>query len=266
MILKGKKIVIAGMSDRRSIGYAIAVEAQKEGAELLLTSFGRMMTITQMTAKKLNPVPDILEMDVSKPSDIAAAVEETGKRWDRVDGLVHSVAYAPPDALGGKFLTTPWESVATAIQVSAFSFKELAAGFLPLMRKHGGSLVTLDFDNSTQAWPVYDWMGVCKAALESVTRYLARDLGKHKIRVNALAAGPLGTIAAKGIPGFEQFRDTWADRSPLGWDTADATPVARMACVLLSDWAIATTGEIVHVDGGYHAMGAALVREASPPD
>src|SRR6267143_465481 len=149
-----------------------------------------MMTITQMTAKKLNPVPEILEMDVSKPSDIAAAVEETGRRWDRVDGLVHSVAYAPADALGGKFLTTPWESVATAIQVSAFSFKELAAGFLPLMREHGGSLVTLDFDNSTQAWPKYDWMGVSKAALESVTRYLARGLVRYKIRVNPICAGP----------------------------------------------------------------------------
>src|SRR5216684_2259718 len=146
------------MSDRRSIGYAIAVEAQKAGAELLLTSFGRMMSITQMTAKKLNPVPEILEMDVTKPDDIAAAAKETSKRWDRLDGLVHSVAYAPPDALGGQFLNTKWESVATALQVSAFSFKELAVGFLPLMRERGGSLVTLDFDNSTQAWPKYDWM------------------------------------------------------------------------------------------------------------
>src|SRR5450756_2046668 len=165
------------MSDRRSIGYSIAVEAQKEGAELILTSFGRMMSITQMTAKKLDPIPEILEMDVQKPSDIAAAAKAVGERWDRIDGLVHSVAYAPPDALGGNFLNTPWESVATALQVSAFSFKELAAGFLPLMKEHGGSLITLDFDNSTQAWPKYDWMGVSKAALESVTRYLARDLG-----------------------------------------------------------------------------------------
>jgi meromycolic acid enoyl-[acyl-carrier-protein] reductase len=258
VILKGKKIVIAGMSDRRSIGYAIAVEAQKEGAELLLTSFGRMMTITQMTAKKLNPVPDILEMDVSKPSDISAAVEETGKRWDRVDGLVHSVAYAPPDALGGKFLTTPWESVATALQVSAFSFKELAAGFLPLMREHGGSLVTLDFDNSTQAWPKYDWMGVSKAALESVTRYLARDLGRYKIRVNAICAGPLATLAASGIPGFKDFEEVWSLRAPMGWDLQDRTPVGRAACALLSDYLNMTTGELVHVDGGYHAMGADL--------
>ena len=153
MILKDKKILIAGMSDRRSIGYAIAVEAQKQGAELILTSFGRMMSITQMTAKKLNPVPEIFEMDVQKPSDIKAAAKAIGERWERLDGIVHSVAYAPPDALGGNFLNTPWESVATALQVSAFSFKELAAGFLPLMKEHGGSMVTLDFDNSTQAWP-----------------------------------------------------------------------------------------------------------------
>src|SRR5258706_6171279 len=171
------------MSDRRSIGFSIAQEAQREGAEILLTSFGRMTTITQMTAKKLNPVPEILEMDVTKPSDIANAVKETERRWDRLDGMVHSVAFAPADALGGQFLTTPWESVATALQVSAFSFKEMARGFLPLMKEHGGSLVTLDFDNSTQAGPKYDWMGVSKTALESGTRYPTRDPGRSKIRV-----------------------------------------------------------------------------------
>ena len=250
MILTGKRILIAGMSDRRSIGYAIAVEVQKAGGELLLTSFGRMMSITQMTAKKLNPVPEILEMDVTKPDDIEAAAKETRKRWDRLDGLVHSVAYAPQDALGGQFLNTKWESVATALQVSAFSFKELAVGFLPLMREHGGSLVTLDFDNSTQAWPKYDWMGVSKSALESVTRYLARDLGRYKIRVNAVCAGPLATLAASGIP--------WGQRAPLGWDLQDRTPVGRAVVAMLSDYMNMTTGELVHVDGGYHAMGADL--------
>ena len=258
MILKGKRVLIAGMSDRRSIGYAIAVEAQKQGAELLLTSFGRMMSITQMTAKKLDPVPEILEMDVSKPDDIANAVKETSKRWDRIDGIVHSIGFAPQDALGGKFLTTPWESVATAMQVSVFSFKEIAAGFLPLMKEHGGSLITLDFDNSTQAWPKYDWMGVSKSALESVTRYLARDLGRYKIRVNAICAGPLATLAASGIPGFKDFEEIWGQRAPLGWDLQDRTPVGRAACVLLSDYLDLTTGELLHVDGGYHAMGAEL--------
>src|SRR2546427_3172089 len=168
------------MSDRRSIGYAIATELQKAGAELLLTSFGRMMTITEMTAKKLNPVPDILEMDVQKPSDIKAAVEEVSKRWDRLDGLVHSVAFAPQDALGGQFLNTPWESVATTLQVSAFSFKELAAGFLPLMKEHGGAMITLDFDNSTQAWPENDLMGASQTALEFLTRNPPRDLRRPK--------------------------------------------------------------------------------------
>ena len=258
MILEGKRVLIAGMSDRRSIGYAIAVEAQRAGAELLLTSFGRMMSITQMTAKKLNPVPEIFELDVTKPSDISAAVDAIGKRWDRIDGLVHSLAYAPPDALGGKFLTAPWESVATALQVSAFSLKELAAGFLPLMKDHGGSIITLDFDNSTQAWPKYDWMGVSKAALESVTRYLARDLGRHKIRVNAICAGPLATLAASGIPGFKDFEEVWERQAPLGWDLQDRSPVGRAACALLSDYLNMTTGELLHVDGGYHAMGAQL--------
>ncbi len=258
MILEGKKILIAGMSDRRSIGYAIAMECQKEGAELLLTSFGRMMTITQMTAKRLKPIPEIIEMDVQKPSDIKAAVEAVGRQWDRVDGIVHSVAFAPQDALGGNFLNTPWESVATALHVSAFSFKELAAGFLPLMREHGGSLVTLDFDNSTQAWPKYDWMGVSKAALESVTRYLARDLGRYKIRANAICAGPLATLAASGIPGFKDFEEVWEHRAPLGWSLQDRTPVGRAAVALLSDYLNFTTGELLHVDGGYHAMGAEL--------
>src|SRR5204862_3520457 len=236
MILKGKRVLIAGMSDRRSIGYSIAQEAQREGAEILLTSFGRMMSITQMTAKKLDPVPDILEMDVTKPSDIAEAVKETEKRLERVDGLVHSVAFAPADALGGQFRNTPWESVATALQLSAFSFKELAAGFLPLMKEHGGSMITLDFDNSTQAWPKYDWMGVSKAALESVTRYLARDLGRYKIRVNAICAGPLATLAASGIPGFKDFEGEWEKRAPLGWSLQDRSPVGRAAAALLSDY------------------------------
>ena len=258
MILKGKKILIAGMSDRRSIGYAIAQEAQRNGAELLLTSFGRMMSITQMTAKKLDPVPEILEMDVTKPADIAEAVQETARRWGRIDGLVHSVAFAPADALGGKFMTTPWESAAMAFQVSAFSFKELAAGFLPLMKEHGGSLVTIDFDNSTNAWPKYDWMGVSKAALESVTRYLARDLGRYKIRVNAVCAGPLATLAASGIPGFKDFEEVWEKRAPLGWNLQDRSPVGRAVCALMSDYLDMTTGELVHVDGGYHAMGTEL--------
>jgi enoyl-[acyl-carrier protein] reductase I len=258
VILKGKRVLIAGMSDRRSIGYAIAVEAQRQGAELLLTSFGRMMTITEMTAKKLDPVPDILEMDVTKPSDIKAAFKEVERRWDRMDGLVHSLAFAPADALGGAFLNTPWESAATAFQVSAFSFKEVAAGFLPLMKEHGGSLVTLDFDNSTTAWPKYDWMGVSKAALESVTRYLARDLGRYKIRVNAVCAGPLATLAASGIPGFKDFEEVWGKRAPLGWDQRDKSPVGRAVCVLLSDYLDMTTGELLHVDGGYHAMGTEL--------
>jgi enoyl-[acyl-carrier protein] reductase I len=258
VILEGKRILIAGMSDRRSIGYSIAQEAQRQGAEIVLTSFGRMMSITQMTAKKLNPVPEILEMDVQKPSDIESAYRQVAERWDRLDGLVHSVAFAPQDALGGQFMNTKWESVATAFHVSAFSFKELARGFLPLMQEHGGSMVTIDFDNSTSAWPKYDWMGVSKAALESVTRYLARDLGRYKIRVNAVCAGPLATLAASGIPGFKDFEEVWEKRAPLGWNLQDKSPVGRSVCVLLSDYLDMTTGELLHVDGGYHAMGTEL--------
>ena len=261
MLLEGKRLLVTGVSDRNSIAFAIAGEAQRQGAEIVLTSFGRMSRITQMTAKKLDPVPDILELDVNKPEDIAAVAKQLQASWGRLDGVLHSVAYAPPDALGGNFLNTPWESVATALQTSAFSLKELAVGMLPLMREHGGSVLTLDFDNSTQAWPKYDWMGVSKAALESVVRYLARDLGKYRIRVNALCAGPLLTLAARGIPGFREFEEVWGERAPLGWDINDRTPVARTACVMLSDWLPSTTGELLHVDGGYHALGAELPPE-----
>lgn len=262
-ILEGKKILVTGVLTPASIAFAIADLAQQQGADIVLTSFGRVMSLTQKSARRMKPVPEVLEMDVNDQAQVDKLAETLKTRWGRLDGFLHAIAFAPTDALGGNFLTAPWESVQTAFRTSSYSLKAMAQSLAPLMQEHGGSIVTLDFDNSTQAWPVYDWMGVCKAALESVTRYLARDLGKHQIRVNALAAGPLSTMAAKGIPGFDHFRDTWSDHSPLGWNTEDRTPVARMACVLLSDWAPATTGEIVHVDGGYHAMGAELVKE--PP-
>ncbi|HEV2954425.1 MAG TPA: enoyl-ACP reductase FabI [Candidatus Dormibacteraeota bacterium] len=258
MLLSGKKILVTGVVTRQSIALATAQEAQAAGAEIILTSFGRVMGLTQMMAKKLDPIPDVLEMDINSPEQIAATAEEIGKRWGTLDGIVHSIAYAPADALGGNFMQTPWESVATAFQTSAFSLKELAVGMLPLMRESGGSIVCFDFDNSTQAWPSYDWMGVCKAALDSVVRYLARDLGQYQIRVNAVQAGPIRTLAAKGVAGFDQVVEVWGQRAPLGWETTDPTPVGRAACVLLSDYMTATTGEMIHVDGGYHAMGAEL--------
>jgi enoyl ACP reductase len=262
-ILEGKKILVTGVLTPASIAFAIADQAQREGADIVLTSFGRAMSLTEKSARRMQPTPDILEMDVNNPAQVSALAESIKQRWGRLDGFVHAIAFAPADALGGNFMTAPWESVQTAFQTSAYSLKAMAQVLNPLMVE-GGSIVTLDFDNSTQAWPFYDWMGVCKAALESVTRYLARDLGKQRIRVNALAAGPLKTMAAKGIPGFERFETTWGQRAPLGWDSTDRTPVAKMACVLLSDYSMATTGEIVHVDGGYHAMGAEVATE--PPD
>jgi enoyl-[acyl-carrier protein] reductase I len=256
MLLEGKKVLVTGVLDRKSIAYSIAEEAQRAGAEIVLTSFGRVMSITRMMAKRFDTEPDVLELDVTRPEDLEQVRQELERRWGRLDGLVHSIAFAPEDALGGNFLSTPWESAATAFRVSAFSLKELAAGLLPLMREHGGSIVTLDFDNSSRAWPSYDWMGVSKAALAAIVRYLARDLGQHRVRVNAISAGPVRTIAAKGVPGFDQVVDVWNSRAPLGWDVTDPRPVGRTACALLSDYMPATTGEVVHVDGGYHAMGA----------
>src|SRR3989441_11732994 len=257
-ILEGKKILVTGVLTPASIAFAIAQEAQNEGADIILTSFGRVMSLTEKSARRMNPTPDILEMDVNKQEQIDTLAQTLKQRWGRLDGFVHAIAFAPGDALGGNFMTAPWESVQTAFQTSAYSLKAMAQSLSPLMTE-GGSIVTLDFDNSTQAWPVYDWMGVCKAALESVTRYLARDLGQYRIRVNALAAGPLETMAAKGIPGFGQFRDSWSHRSPLGWDTGNRVPVAKMPCGLLSDLAPPPTGEMLHVHCAYHAMGAELL-------
>jgi enoyl-[acyl-carrier protein] reductase I len=258
MLLEGKKLLITGVLDRRSIAFSVAEEAQKAGAEIVLTSFGRVASITNMMAKRLPKKPSVLELDATRPEDAAEVCDELGQRWGRLDGWVHSIAYAPPDALGGNFLTTPWESAAAAYQISAFSLKTIAVGLLPLMRERGGSIVALDFDNSVMAWPSYDWMGVSKAALVAVVRYLARDLGRYGIRVNAVASGPVRTIAAKGVPGFDLVEDAWGKRAPLGWDTSDPTPVARSICAVLSDYLPATTGEVIHVDGGHHAMGTEI--------
>lgn len=256
MLLQGKRLLITGVLTDDSIAWHSARVAQEQGAEIVLTGFGRARSLTERAARRL-PVPaDVLELDITSEADMAALVAELDRRWAGIDGALHAIAYAPEDALGGRFLDTPAGSAATAFLTSAFSYKTLAAGLLPLLRRSGGgALVTLDFDN-TQAWPAYDWMGVAKAALESVTRYLARDLGKYGIRVNAVSAGPLGTIAAKSIPGFARFQAVWAERAPLGWDVGDPDAVARMVAVLLSDWAPLTTGEIVHVDGGFHAIAA----------
>ena len=258
MLLDGKKLLVTGVLDRRSIAFSIAEEAQKAGAEIVLTSFGRVASITRMMARRLPVTPDVLELDATRPEDAVAVCEELQRRWGHLDGWVHSIAFAPEDALGGNFLNTPWSSAATAYQVSAFSLKEVAVGLLPAMRERGGSIVAMDFDNSVHAWPSYDWMGVSKAAMVAIVRYLARDLGRYRIRVNAVSAGPVRTMAAKGVPGFDRIDDAWARRAPLGWDTTDPTPPARTVCALLSDYLPATTGEVIHADGGHHAMGVEL--------
>ena len=254
-LLSGKKLLITGVLTPDSIAFCVAKVAQEEGAEIVLTGFGRGLSLTKRTAQRLPHPADVLEMDVTDSQQIADVADALGSRWGRLNGALHAVAYAPEDALGGRFLSTPWESAATALHVSAFSLKEMSAAMQPLMADGGGSVVALDFDASV-AWPAYDWMGVSKAALESVTRYLARDLGPHRIRVNCIAAGPIRTVAAKGIPGFDSFTDQWPKRAPLGWDPEDPSPVARAAAFLFSDYSQGITGEVLHVDGGFHAVGA----------
>ena len=254
MILEGKRLLITGVITKDSIAYHAAEQAQNEGAEVVLSSFGRVRRMTERAAQRLPQPADVLELDVNKPEDLDALTESVRERWGGIDGALHAIAFAPQDALGGKFMTAPAESAGAAFQTSAYSFKALAAALRPLMSQ-GSSLVGMDFD-ATVAWPIYDWMGVAKAALESVSRYLARDLGPEGIRVNLVSAGPLGTVAAQGIPGFEQLADLWRRQAPLGWDVSDPVPVARAICWLLSDYSHGISGEIVHVDGGFHAVGA----------
>ncbi|HEX9888374.1 MAG TPA: enoyl-ACP reductase FabI [Nitriliruptorales bacterium] len=256
MLLADKRLLVTGVLDTRSIAFHVARLAQEQGAELVLSSFGRIKRITERVAQQLPGPVDVLELDVTNDQDIANVAKDLRERWGRVDGVVHAVAFAPPSCLGGGFVDAPWEDVATAFEVSTYSLARLARGLRDLLTAaEGSAIVGLDFD-ATIAWPGYDWMGVAKAGLESCARYLARDLGPDGIRVNLVAAGPLHTIAARSIDGFSGFEDVWDDRAPLGWDAHDPTPVARTVCALLSDWTPATTGEIVHVDGGVHAVGA----------
>jgi meromycolic acid enoyl-[acyl-carrier protein] reductase len=255
MILTGRRLLITGVLRKDSIAFAVAEQAQRAGAEVLLTSFGRALRMTRRAATQLSQEAEVLELDVTEPEHFERVVRDLEGRWGGLDGALHSIAFAPPDALGGNFLNTGEASAIEAFRISAYSLNSLARALLPLFeRSGGGSLVGLDFDAST-SWPAYDWMGVSKAALESVSRYLARYAGPRGVRVNLVSAGPLATPAAQGIPGFSAMARGWADQSPLGWDAWDPTPVARAACFLLSDWSTAITGEILHVDGGRHAMG-----------
>jgi enoyl ACP reductase len=257
-VLAGRRILVTGVLTPKSIAFAIAEACQAQGAEVVLTSFGRAMSLTERSAKRLVPAPEVLEMDVTDEEQVRTVAATVRDRWGSVDGVVHAIGFAPEDCLGGHFLEAPWTSVASALHVSSFSLKTLAVVFVPLMPSTGGAVVALTFD-ATLAWPLYDWMGPAKAALEAVGRYLARDLGPRHVRVNTVAAGPLETIAAKSIPGFRTLKDAWSGQAPLGWDATDAGPVADTTVFLLSDMARGITGEVIHVDGGYHSQGAPLL-------
>jgi len=252
-ILAGKNVLVTGVLTDSSIAFHIARLAQEEGAQVILTGFGRGLSLTTRIAGRLPKTAPIIELDVTNQEHLDSLAEQVRAHVPHLDGVVHSIGFAPEAALGGNFLNTAWEDVATAVQVSAYSLKSLTMACHPLF-KDGASVVGLDFDAQV-AWPKYDWMGVAKAALESTSRYLARDLGKDNVRINLIAAGPIKTMAAKSIPGFAEFENVWNDRSPLFWDVADPVPAAKGAVVLLSDWFPKTTGEIIHVDGGLHAMG-----------
>ncbi|HSP36404.1 MAG TPA: enoyl-ACP reductase FabI [Frankiaceae bacterium] len=254
-LLEGKTLLVTGVLTEASIAFGVARIAQQEGATVVLTGFGRGLGITRRVARRLPSEPAVLELDVTSEDDLTSLpdrLREVGV--DALDGVLHAIGFAPAGALGGNFMTATWSDVATAVQISTYSLMSLARAARPLLTERS-AVVGLTFD-ATVAWPVYDWMGVAKAGLESASRYLARELGPSGIRVNLVAAGPLRTMAAKSIPGFEAFETTWEERAPLGWDIRDSEPAARACVALLSDWFPATTGEIVHVDGGVHAVGA----------
>lgn len=254
-ILSGKNILVTGVLTDSSIAFHIAKIAQEEGASVVISSFGRALSLTTRISARLPQLAPVIELDVTNQEHLNSLESNVRAHFpDGLDGVVHSIGFAPEAALGGNFLNTSWEDVATALQVSAYSLKSLTMAARPLFRD-GGSVVGLDFD-ATVAWPKYDWMGVAKAALESTSRYLARDLGAENIRINLVAAGPIKTIAAKSIPGFDEFESVWNERAALAWDVNDPVPAAKAAVALLSDWFPKTTAEIIHVDGGVHAMGA----------
>jgi len=255
-ILDGKRLLVTGVLTEASIAFGVARLAQEQGATVLLSGFGRGLSITTRIAGRLPQPAEVVELDVTDPEHLDGLAGTLTDKLGGCDGVLHAIGFAPESALGGNFMSTTWDDVATAVHVSTYSFAALARAVLPTMQGNGGgSIVGLDFD-ATIAWPAYDWMGVAKAGLESCSRYLARELGKHNVRVNLVAAGPLRTMAAKSIPGFNTYEGIWAERAPLGWDVNDTEPAAKACVVLLSDWFPATSGEIVHVDGGVHAVGA----------
>ncbi len=253
-LLDGKRLLVTGVMTDASIAYAVARLSQEEGATVVLSSFGRVLRLTQRVAARLPAEPPVVELDVTSEEDLEALAGRVGEHVDGLDGVLHSIGFAPESALGGNFLQAPWEDVATALRISTYSLPALGRATLPLLSP-GSSIVGLDFDASV-AWPAYDWMGVAKAGLESCSRYLARDLGERGVRVNLVASGPVRTMSAKSIQGFEEFEGLWQSRAPLGWEITDPEPAARACVGLLSDWFPATTGEIVHADGGVHAVGA----------
>ena len=253
-ILEGKKILVTGVLTEASIAFAAARIAQEEGAEVLLSSFGRMLPITTKIAERLPKPAKVIELDATSQEDLAALPGRIKENLGELDGIVHAIAFAPQTALGGNFLETEWSDVSTAVEVSAYSLKSITTACMPVL-KNPSSVVGLTFD-ATVSWPVYDWMGVAKAAFEATSRYLARYLGDKGVRVNLVSAGPLRTTAAKGIPGFATMEELWTDRAPLGWDLTDTDAAAKALVALLSDWFPATTGEMIHVDGGLHSTGA----------
>jgi len=253
--LSGKVGLVTGVANKRSIAWAIAEILNQAGASLAFTYQAEKIRpkLEQLTSDYDNPL--LLELDVLNDEQLVSTFEEIESRFGRLDFVVHSVAFAPPDELGGLFVDTTREGFNTALSISAHSLISLAKYAHPLMDKAGGgSMIGLTYIASERAVPSYNVMGTAKAALEQIIRQLAFELGGKNIRVNGISAGPIATVSARGVSGFTDFTAAYEEKTPLKRNVTQEE-VAKTALYLLSDLSSATTGEILFVDSGYHILG-----------
>ncbi len=252
-ILEGRTAVVFGVANKRSIAWAIAQQMQQAGAQLAITYQNERLKQEADELIAALPNSHAFQCDVSRDDEIARLFEQLKERYSKLDALVHSVAFAPAEALKGEFADTTREGFRIALDVSVYSLVAVARAARPLMTE-GGSIVTMTYYGAEKVVPKYNVMGVAKAALEACVRYLAYDFGKNNIRVNAISAGPIKTLAARGISGFGEMLKEQSERAPLKRNV-DVNEVASTAVFLASAAATGITGETIYVDCGYNIMG-----------
>lgn len=254
MLLEGKTGLVFGVANKRSIAWGIAQALAGAGARLAFTYQERVGDTVKGLAATL-PGSLTMQCDVQSDDEIQATMEEVDRRFDGLDILVHSVAFAPKEALEEPFVSTSREAFATTLDISAYSLTAMARAALPLMQKRGGgSIITMTYLGGDRVFPNYNVMGIAKAALEASMRYLAHDLGEHNIRLNAISAGPIKTLAARGIQGFSEMHGSARDTNPLKRNT-DVSELGDLALFLCSEMGRGITGDVIFCDAGYNIMG-----------